>query len=78
MAEIYKFDNNEEQCECPFCQLAHEFMTYIKDCENDEELFDILRGLVGEASKLSLIDFMQQEIETNVEMINHLVSDCEE
>jgi hypothetical protein len=84
MAEIYNFNNNnnheEESC-CPFCELANEFIEYVKDCQSDEELFDVLRGLVGESSKLTLIDFLQQEISNNAKILDHLVygeHDCED
>jgi hypothetical protein len=81
MADIYNFNNNsneEESC-CPFCDLANEFVDYVKDCESDEELFDVLRGLVGEASKLTLVDFLQQEITNNAAILDQLVyGDCEE
>jgi hypothetical protein len=81
MAEIYNFNNNENEEEycCPECELSKEFLIYVKDCENDEELFHVLRNLVAESEKLAIIDFLQQEISNNAKILDHLVyGDCEE
>jgi hypothetical protein len=81
MAEIYNFNNNgdheEESC-CEFCELAKEFMNYVKNCESDEELFEVLRGLVGESAKLQLKDYLQKEIQNNAELLDILEYGIEE
>jgi hypothetical protein len=80
MAEIYNFNNNEQEevCECEFCELAHEFIEYVKDCTTDEELFEALRALIGEAGKLQLKDYLMKEIQNNAELIDILEYGIEE
>jgi hypothetical protein len=80
MAEIYNFNNNgteEESC-CEFCELAREFMHHVKNCKTDEELFETLRGLVGESAKLQLKDYLQKEIQNNAELLDILEYGIEE
>ena len=76
MAEIYNFkgknETEEESCDCKFCELAHEFTSYISDAESFDEVFHILRDLVSEASGLTIIEFLESEIQNNTELVNKL------
>lgn len=77
MAEIYEFKNNsneleEESCDCKYCQLAHEFTSIISDAESVDEVFHILRDLVSEASGLTIIEFLESEIQNNTELVHKL------
>ena len=76
MAEIYNFkgknEPEEDHCDCEYCQLTYEYMDYIKICDNDEKLFNVLRNLVSESSNLTIIDFLERENENNVELIDKL------
>lgn len=81
MAEIYNFkskDEPEEYCECEYCQLTLEFVDYIKECNTDEEMFNILRALVAESSKLQLKEYLNKEIQNNIDLIEILDSDFED
>lgn len=76
MAEIYNFKGNnvpeEEQCPCDSCDLALEFVQYIKECESDEELFNVLRALVAESGKLQLKEYLMKEIQNTAELLDIL------
>jgi hypothetical protein len=81
MAEIYNFKSNEpeeDHCECEFCDLTSEFVEYVKECESDEELFNVLRALVAEASKLQLKEYLMKEVQNNIELIDILESGSDE
>jgi hypothetical protein len=82
MAEIYNFkgkdEPEEESCSCEFCDLALEFIDYVKDCESDEDLFIVLRGLVTESAKLQLKEYLNKQIQNNIELIDILDSDFDE
>jgi hypothetical protein len=81
MAEIYNFKGNEpeeDHCECEFCDLTSEFVEYVKECESDEDIFNVLRALVAEASKLQLKEYLMKEVQNNIELIDILDSDNEE
>jgi hypothetical protein len=79
MGKVYNFDNKNEETEscCPFCDLAEEFTIYVSQAESNDEVFEILRSLVSEASKLTLIDFLQKEIQNNADLLDHLLYDNE-
>jgi hypothetical protein len=77
VGKLYKFNNNEdEECMCPFCELAQEFTSYIAEAESYEEILNILRDLVAESSKLGLIQYLQQEISHNADLLDHLIYSC--
>jgi hypothetical protein len=81
MAEIYNFkgkEPEEDHCECEFCDLTLKFVDYIKECESDEEVFNVLRGLVAEASKLQLKEYLMKEVQNTIELIDILDSSNEE
>jgi hypothetical protein len=81
MTEIYNFKGNEleeEHCACEFCDLTSEFVEYVKECESDEELFNVLRALVAESSKLQLKEYLMKEVQNNIELIDILDSSNEE
>jgi hypothetical protein len=81
MAEIYNFNNsnNEEECECTSCQLAHKFIEIVRDVENDEELFDVLRDLISVAGDFRLADYLQEEISANARLLDYIVyGECDE
>lgn len=78
MGKVYEFNNNDEQCDCSYCQLTNEFLLYVLDADSPDEVRDILRQLVSEASKLTLIDFLQKEIQNNAALLDHLVYGIDE
>jgi hypothetical protein len=74
---VIPFNNGDEESEscCEFCDLTHEYLHYVLDTLQDgsiEDLYDVLRGLVDEAGKLMLIDYLKQEVESKFEMLDHL------
>lgn len=77
MSKIIQFKNNQpEQCECDPCQLAREYVEYCKLADSEEELFDILRELISDASDLELQNYLQQEIVAKGQLLDHLVYGC--
>lgn len=74
MSNIIDFNkNNEEHCECPLCELTNEFLEYAVEAESKEELFDILREMTSEASKLGMLEILQQQIQNNAEFMDSLI-----
>lgn len=81
MADIYEFKNNsneEEHCECEYCLLAEEYMEYVAESESPHELFNVLRELISEASNITVIEFLEKEIENNVKLVHGLKYGFEE
>jgi hypothetical protein len=75
MADIYEFKNSsneDEDCTCEYCQLAEEYIPYVVETKSPQELFNVLRELISEASNLTVIDFLEREIENNVELVHRL------
>lgn len=73
---IYPFnkgnDEEHESC-CPFCELTDEFLKYAIEAESVNEMREILRDLVSEASKLGMLEMLQQEISHKAELMDILI-----
>jgi hypothetical protein len=82
MSKIVQFNKGnveEEENNCPFCELVSEFAEYIKDCDTESELVEILHDFANESSKLGVMNYLQQEITHKIELLDHLeYGDCEE
>jgi hypothetical protein len=75
MAEIYEFKNNSnenEECTCEYCQLAEEFVSIVAETETPQELFNVLRELISEATRLGIVEFLEKENENNVKLVHSL------
>lgn len=80
---IIPFNNGNEDSEscCPQCDIAHEFVYIVLDTlENGtvEDLFGVLRGLVEEAGKLSLIEYLEHELDHKSQLIDTLIYGVDE
>jgi hypothetical protein len=78
--KIIQFNKSveEEECECPSCDLAHEYLEYCKLADTEEELFNVLRELISDAGDLELRNYLQQEIVAKTEILDDLTySTCE-
>jgi hypothetical protein len=81
MADIYNFNNHEEDHCCPYCDLAKDYTQMIKYAENDEQLFELIREVISIAGDLTLIDYLQNEISANARLLDHLMygePDCDD
>ena len=75
--KVIQFKREEEKCECSRCDLVNDFNDILQDCESEDEFLACLRGLVDEAGKLAVADYLKQQVVENIEMIEHLEGTCE-
>ena len=48
--KVIPFNKNQEtyeECECPSCDLADEYFTYVTDSKSDEEIYQTIRELIN-------------------------------
>lgn len=79
MSKIIPFNNNneEETCACPTCDLILEFISYVKETKTVDELFDVLSDLVNEAKVLGIKEHLVTEIDSKIQILDHLDGFCE-
>lgn len=53
---VLKFQQNEENCECPVCNLIESYSEYIQEADSVEELNDIIRELILEVEEANYIE----------------------
>jgi hypothetical protein len=72
---VFPFNKENEEPEscCPFCELTDEFLMYAIEAESVSEMREILRDLVSEASKLGMLEMLQQEISQKAELMDILI-----
>lgn len=75
--KVIPFNKNQEtyeECECPSCDLADEYFTYVTEAKSDEEIYQTIRDLINEAKILGEKEFAQRDIEDKVSYLHHLDS----
>jgi hypothetical protein len=71
-------ENEDEQCCCPSCDLAFEYLEYFKIAKSDEELFNVIKSLISDAGDLELKNYLVQEIGHKMELLDQLEGCCDE
>lgn len=78
MADIVNFPNgNEEECcECPYCDLRNEYLSYFIDCDSVGEMNELLNEVIQEARVLAEKQLLKRMIVQNVEHLEYLENGC--
>lgn len=77
MTKIIQFNKQpEEQHSCPTCDLVLSYIDEIADSESPEELFELLSELVEEAKDLGVASYLAAEIDSKIELFEHLTGEC--
>jgi hypothetical protein len=79
MSKVIQFNNkNQEEQEscCEYCDLTLEFMDYAKQCDNEEELFNVMRNFANEVSVVALKQYLEHELSHKVELLDSLTYGC--
>jgi len=78
---ILKFQQTEEPCECPTCDLAEKFMELILQSNTVDELEFFVRQLIDEATDLGFKEALVNDINRKIELLEVLDGErdcCEE
>jgi hypothetical protein len=76
MSKILKFQE-DENCECPFCDLINEFLQYSIEADTKDELKDILTGLANEARIVGFRDALEQDVRQKIAFLEGESCDCD-
>lgn len=78
MTKIIQFKQQEENepCDCPYCELIWENFAAIADSESPEELFANLADLVADVRHEAITEHLGKEIDFKISQYEALTSPC--
>lgn len=60
----------EEKCACEHCSVARDYTEFVMQAKNEDEVFNIIRGMFDEAHDTGYQQALYDDIQLKIQMMN--------